>query len=423
MLKTIDILLGITVVMLIASMAVTVLTQLITDLANTRGKHLARGLGDLLRQIDPSLSSEMAEQVSRAVLTHPMISDVGQRLGATIHREEFTKLLLDIASGQTPRNDKNRLSDPAKQILAKLIENNGIRDPAATLENVRAYALQLEMSRPELATNVRHNMALLQEANSRLVAKINAWFDQTIDRVSERFTASTRMITVACSVAVVAAVQLDTIDIINRLSIDEGLRNALVEKAFALDERPRDPGRPERSGDTSKPRVSAGSSGNASPVPSPYAKGSNGTPASPGRTDEAKGKPPVVSTAPASASMPQPAVSAPDPTGKPAPASVRTDLEYLQDLGLINVLGSSKSWYGRWREVNPIGMILSVFLLSLGAPFWYAVLQNLLKLRGILAVKDDEQRRERQNPQPPADLTAGGTQAAPPLVGERGVLG
>ncbi|WP_367026376.1 hypothetical protein ABZN20_19880 [Methylococcus sp. ANG] len=421
MLKTIDILLGVSVVMLIASMAVTVLTQLITDLANTRGKHLSRGLGDLLRQIDPSLSREMAEQVSRAVLTHPMISHVGQRLGATIHREEFTKLLLDIASGQTPRDSKNRLSDSARQILANMLEKNGIEDPAATLENVRAYALQLELSHPELATNVRHNVALLQEANSRLVAKINGWFDQTIDRVSERFTATTRLITVACSVVVVATVQLDTIDIINRLSVDEELRNALVQKAFELDQRPRDAGKPEKAGDASRPKIPAPPSVNATPLPSPHTKGPDGTAAIPGRAEEPKGKPASVPTAVAGTMAPQSPVSAQFTTG--SPAGVRTDLEYLQDLGLINVLGSSKGWIGRWREVNPIGMILSVFLLSLGAPFWYAALQNLLKLRGVLAVRDDEQRRERQSPQTSADQTAGGTPAAPPLAGERGILG
>jgi hypothetical protein len=398
--------------MLIASMAVTVLTQLITDLANTRGKHLSRGLGDLLRQIDPSLSREMAEQVSRAVLTHPMISHVGQRLGATIHREEFTKLLLDIASGQTPRDDKNRLSDPAKQILAKMLEKNGIDDPAATLENVRAYALHLELSRPELAANVRHNMALLQEADSRLVAKINGWFDQTIDRVSERFTAATRLITVACSIVVVTAVQLDAIDLINRLSIDEVLRKAVVEKVFELDQRPRDSGKQEKSGDAARPKTSA-ASGSATPVPNPQTKGPNGTPAMPGRTEEPKGKPAFVPSAPQS---PIPAQVA---SGRPA--SVKTELEYLQDLGLINVLGSSKGWFGRWREVNPIGMILSVFLLSLGAPFWYAALQNLLKLRGVLAVKDDEQRRERQRSRASPNQAAGGAPAAPPPIGERGI--
>lgn len=418
MLKTIDILLGISVVMLIASMAVTVLTQLISDLANTRGKHLSRGLADLLRQIDPSLSREMAEQVSRAVLTHPMISRAGQRLGATIHREELTKLLLDIASGQTPRDDRSRLSDSARQILVKTLERNGIEDPAATLENVRAYALQLELSRPELATNVRHNMALLQEANSRLVAKINGWFDQTIDRVSERFTASTRLITVACSIVVVAAIQLDTIDIINRLSVDEGLRNALVQKALELDQRPRDAGKP---GEAARPKTPAQPPGNTVPAPNPHTKGPNGTTAVAARTEEPKGKPSVAPTAPAGMAA-QPSSVIPQ-VAMATPVGVRTDLAYLQDLGLINVLGSSKGWLGRWREVNPIGMILSVFLLSLGAPFWYAALQNLLKLRGVLAVKDDEQRRERQSPQTSADQSAGSTPAVPPLTGERGILG
>jgi hypothetical protein len=418
MLKTIDILLGVSVIMLIASMAVTVLTQVFTDLANTRGKHLSRGLGDLLRQIDPSLSREMAEQVSRAVLTHPMISHVGQRLGTTIHREEFTKLLLDIASGQTPRDDKNRLSDSARQILAKMLEKNGIGDPAATLENVRAYALQLELSHPELATNVRHNVALLQEANSRLVAKINGWFDQTIDRVSERFTATTRLITMACSVVVVATVQLDTIDIINRLSVDEELRNTLVQKAFELDQRPRAAGKPEKVGNAIRPKIPAPPSVNTTPLPSPRMKGLDGTAAIPGRAEEPKGQPAPAPTAVADTMTAQSPVSA-----HGGPAGVRTDLEYLQDLGLINVLGSSKGWIGRWRELNPIGMLLSVFLLSLGAPFWYAALQNLLKLRGVLAVKDDEQRRERQSPQTSADQTAGGMPAAPPLAGERGILG
>ncbi|QXP90656.1 hypothetical protein [Methylococcus capsulatus] len=415
MLKTIDILLGISVVMLIASMAVTVLTQLITDVANTRGKHLARGLGDLLRQIDPSLSREMAEQVSRALLTHPMISHVGQRLGATIHREEFTKLLLDIASGQTPRDDKNRLSDSARQILAKMLEKNGIEDPATTLENVRAYALQLELSHPELATNVRHNIALLQEANSRLVAKINGWFDQTIDRVSERFTATTRLITVTCSTVVVVAVQLDTIDIINRLSVDEGLRNALVQKAFALDQRPRDTGAPEKASAVSRPKTPPPS------IDAPlHMKASDGTTAMPGRSDEPKGKPAATPGVLAAAAAPPLASISPADKGR---SDVGTDLEYLQDLGLINLLGSSKGWLKRWHEVNPIGLILSVFLLSLGAPFWYAALQNLLKLRGVLAVKDDAQRRERQSPQTSAERPAGGTPAGLPVTGERGILG
>ena len=34
-------------------------------------------------------------------------------------------------------------------------------------------------------------------------------------------------------------------------------------------------------------------------------------------------------------------------------------------------------------------MLVTSLLLSLGAPFWYGVLRNLLQLRSVLAVKDD----------------------------------
>jgi hypothetical protein len=356
MLKTIDILLGITVIMLIASMAVTVLTQFVTGLLNSRGKHLLRGLGDLLQQIDPALERRIADQIARAVLTHPMISNTQQRPGSIIHREEFTKLLMDIAAGSA----LHPLPDNVAPILQQLLANNGIRDPAATLDKVRAYALQLELANPELATNVRHSIALIQEANSKFVAKINSWFDQTIDRVSDRFTASTRVITVLCSIVVVLAIQLDTLNVINRLSLDDGLRNALVAKAFELDKRVLD----------NQEQGLSSASANLNP------------------TDEAK----------AIASTDQTATAVATNLG-----DIKLELKGLQELGVIDVPESTEEWLKRWQQGNPAGIILSVFLLSLGAPFWYGALKNLLKLRGNIADKDDEQRRERQTSQPATD--------------------
>lgn len=329
MLKTIDILLGISVLMLIASMAVTVLTQFVSGLLNIRGMHLLRGLGDLLQQFDPTLERKVADQIARAVLTHPMISTVNYRPGNTIHREELTKLLMDIAAGNTHQP----IPDNVKPVLQQLLMNNGIHDPAATLDKVRAYALQMELTSPELATNVRHNIALIQEANSQFVAKINSWFDQTIDRVSDRFTASTRVITVLCSIVVVLAIQLDTLDVINRLSLDDGLRNALVAKAVEFDKQVLD--------SKDVPIKNAG--------------------------------------------------------------DMKLEIKALQNLGVINVPNNTEEWTKRWQQSNPAGIILSVFLLSLGAPFWYGALKNLLKLRGNTADKDDEQRHERQTSRPAAD--------------------
>ena len=394
MLKTIDVLLGLSVVMLVASMAVTVLTQFVTSLANSRGKHLARGLGDLLQQIDPQLERTVADRISHAVLTHPLISHLqglpflGTKLGDTIHREEFTKLLMDIAARQSFGLDEKTFPPEIREKLKGLLKDNGIDDPAATLDNVRAYALQLEQANPELATNVRHNIALMQEANSRLVAKVNSWFDQTMDRVSDRFTASTRIITVICSLIVVAAVQLDTIDVINRLSLDDRLREQLVQQALELD----------------KAKLTEPASATARPST---------------QTD----------TSAASAKPQAPTINKDDNANDQAASFnvtlVKSNLQGLQDSGLINIIGSGKvDWWQHWCEVNPIGILLSVVLVSLGAPFWYGALKNLLKLRGVIASKDDQQREERQSTQTTTAITGNPSAAGgSPLPGERGILG
>jgi hypothetical protein len=53
-----------------------------------------------------------------------------------------------------------------------------------------------------------------------------------------------------------------------------------------------------------------------------------------------------------------------------------------------------------WRQGSTLaGVLLSSLLLSLGAPFWYEALKSLLKLRGVMAKKDDSAREERQSDQ------------------------
>ena len=43
-----------------------------------------------------------------------------------------------------------------------------------------------------------------------------------------------------------------------------------------------------------------------------------------------------------------------------------------------------------------LGLLLTTFAVSLGAPFWFDLLKNLLKLRSLLAKQDEEERKKRQ---------------------------
>jgi hypothetical protein len=139
---------------------------------------------------------------------------------------------MELAAGTGPQ----QLEEDARQRLLLALEANGVTDPAAAVHRVGEIMLELETSRPELAASARQNLALLQGAKSALVAKVNAWFDQTMDRVSERFTFTTRWITFSVALALAFVVQLDALLLVNRLATDPQLRAAMVQQAVAADQ-------------------------------------------------------------------------------------------------------------------------------------------------------------------------------------------
>jgi hypothetical protein len=342
MLKTIDVLIGLAVVMLLMSMIVTVITQFVNSLLNSRGKHLWQGIADILQQISPGFDRRIAEEISGAVLSHPMIRDEKGRFGSVIHREELTKLLLELASNNSPQ----KISGDAVTVLQKTLVETGVCRPGSPEEiqqqikgiisNIGAFALQLELAHPELTNNARARIAILQQAGSGFVAKINLWFDQTIDRISDRFTYHTRFVTFGAGLLLALVVQLDTAALVSRLAADDTLRSSLVAEAQNVSQNP-----------------------------------------------------------------------APGPSLNP------TELQNIHDLQTNNLIGvpvSFSDWERRWSKDNApmklLGILLSSILLSLGAPFWYNALQNLLRLRSLVAVKDDVQRRTRQLPLPTAAAAA-----------------
>ena len=364
MLKSLDILIGLTIVLLALSMAVTMITQAVTTVLNSRGRHLRRGLVDLLQQLDPALTETLSRTVATGILTHPLVSGSntpvaagsplevvtstfdrirrsigGPRLGNVVHREEFTKLLMAFAAGQ----GTGQLESAAKDALMKALKENGVDNPEQRLKDIRQVALRLEKSAPELSHMARQNIAILEAAESDFVAKIHNWFDQTMDRTSQRFTASTRAITFVGAFLVAFGLQVDTPALVNRLAADEKLREQFVTEAKALyaDQKAMD--------------------------------------------EAARQKPPA----------------APAPSTAPDQEEMaRKYRVFLATNGLITFPSVGQKWIEGYRNVNLFGVLMTALLLSLGAPFWYSLLGRLLQLRSVLAVKDDVQRAERQLREP-----------------------
>jgi len=339
--KSLDVLIGITVVMLVVSMAVTLITQAITSLLNSDGKRLFEGLRSLLLQVDPALAG-VADEVVNAILTHPLLADSRGRLGAVVHRDEFTRLLLDLAAG----TGVQKLKGDSRATLVAVLQRNGIQDPDAVLKKIRLTALKLEEEHPDWASSFRRDTAIMQEASSQFIAKINGLFDSTIDRISARFTANARIITFAASILIALVLQLDTVRIINNLWMNDSLRDRLIEMS-------------------NNPAASI--SGN------------------PGR----------------------------DSISRNVQEDLARNVQSLKQLAsseLFLLPASYSVWWQSWNAAKVPGVMLSALLLSLGAPFWYSALKTLLRLRALVADKDDAQRLTRQTSQ--ADRGTGPTSDA-----------
>jgi hypothetical protein len=391
MLKTLDILIGVATVMLLFSMAVTIVTQFVANLMQSRGKNLLQGLAGLLKQIDPNLPAEAANKIAETVLKHPLVAEANGKLGEVIHREEFTTLLMGLAAGEGAAT----LDAVTKKAVEDLLAKNGVADPAGTLKNIRSAALVLEASNPELASDVRHAKAILQEARSQFVAKVHGWFDQTIDRVSARFTVTARIITFIAALIVAVTVQLDTFALVDRLSVDDQFRDAVRGSADKVVKEA-----------TAAQAASANSSATA-PAPTAKTTDANAPAGAATPTPTATATPtatPSPTNTPASGTG---TTTSPTPTPTPATSLSSSDVqkEYyklLSSAGLVTLPTDWQTWVDNWTLAKVPGILLSALLLSLGAPFWYARLQDLLKLRSTVAQNDANQRQIRQTTQPPA---------------------
>lgn len=428
MLKSIDLLISFTVVILVVSMAVTMITQLLVNLLNLRGVALKRGVTELLVLIDKGVNRTDAKAISDHILRDPLVGQpafIGKyrRLASIIQREELTKLLL--AFGRDPAQFPEHPHTAAETVpeLAELqntlkdsLGNNGIGNADQTLGQIRMAALALEKTNPELSNGMRANVAMLNFAASDFLGKLFGWFDQTMDRVSDSFTGRTRLATVGVAVGVAVLLQLNTVGIINRLSSDDALRTRLVDYAIKQDS----------ATDNTDAKSSAAGPGQES-APKPPVCVSRAAPP-PSASLPAKGPPDAktASTTPAKLAA-DPAAGTPRASGSPTPVkgAAATDLaaarKIIGDSNLIP-LPEWNNWIGGWRDPSlVIGVLLSAILLSLGAPFWFAMLKNLLQLRSALALQDDSARKTRQTAQP-AGASGGGPTPPAGDGGEAGVL-
>ena len=387
MLAYLDTFIGFAVVMLGASLLITVLTQMVSALFSHRGANLRWGLETMFKNLPNSPlmnTATHAEMIAKDVLTHPLISDSifslkpqwladRIRLATAVHPDELFAILRDLST------------KPAYTAIA------GLPAEIDTLVNAQNPAtgrrLALLSAVPAFAgLNPSDKVPLFEDTVKSIkdeAGQLEAWFNATMDRVSARFTTYMRVWTVAFSVALALGTGLNSVSLLSGLYKNGALRQSLAGAAT--------------------PMLALG--GNVLPAAGQSPVGKMYTDAVAAALTNAKLTIPLPATGITSDadarswltthvtdSAQQTAVLA--AYDQAIKASLDQDVKNAAQVRTILDNASFDVRKFGWQPDQPWppqlpGVLASAALLTLGAPFWFNMLKQLTNLRPIVANKSD----------------------------------
>lgn len=201
-----DIALGMVFLFVLISLLCSAIHEMLSQLLRMRAKNLEAGLGNLLQ-------SGEGNQLVDDLYKHPLInclSKTGQR-PSYIPPKNFTLALMDIMTGNTGKLPSDNKS------LIETIEKQGL---FAETEAGKSIILLLHEAGNDVE-KARRN--------------VESWYNDAMDRVGGWYKQKTQVIIFTIAFIVCAALNIDAIKISQTLWTDIALRQALVEAASSTD--------------------------------------------------------------------------------------------------------------------------------------------------------------------------------------------
>ncbi len=317
-----DVVVGLGFLYLLFALACTALNEVIAGAFGRRAKTLRQGIQQLVG--DPALAD--------ALYRHPAIVSISKTEGKAVRApsyispERFAAVLTDHLTGDQPVTDTGALAAGIKTL------------PATTARQLQVL-FDVSKGDPEV---FRKNVA--------------DWFEEGMDRVSGWYKRGVQGQTYLMAIAVVLVLNLDSVQLINRLWSDSGFRTAAVEQARA--------------------RIQA--TGVAEVPVMEYTGG-----------DAADAGEPVL-TGMASLSDAETQLLTSLRGWRDDRSRLAADLVVKGDS-----LGVRSAWLFGTAVTHLPGWIITILAISLGAPFWFDFLNRFMNLRSSGRAADEPRSKVR----------------------------
>jgi hypothetical protein len=448
MLDSLDILIAFVLIMLLVSLLITITVQMTSAVLNLRGLNLAKGLERTFSVVTPDIEQN-AKELARFVLKGPSLSDSflpdwpvirWWRHSAAIRPDEVFDAIHRIATGR--RSASPTLKEDAQTLLialgvdAKIISGAAakIRGAEETATSFIDTANKAVQSLPDEKIRAQVE-AVLESAKARLSSyeiaaadktaaagesidaaykKFQYWTETCQERAQQWFTMHTRIVTIFFAFVFAVWLQLDTVDIFKLVSSNRAVREKLVAQSAVIASQAEkalgdSPGILQEAYEAWRQK----SDQNVKTAVASIQVAPNDTREK--LTDRIEQTLASVTDKEAALKSFNESVdkTVTDTLKKQARdyTAVKTDFDNTGfDLFPKNDRGRwGNRWYDGWKG-HFWGVLFSVGLLSLGAPFWYNALKKLSSLRSTVAQNISNEQKQAQ------EQADGGSSKPPPTV-------
>jgi hypothetical protein len=346
-LKILDVVVGLMFVYLLLSLLASAIKEYIASVMNLRGKELARGIGRLLEDLDAGhalerafegLKSSAASEIpslTQRFYNHPLIRPLATRRGrlfgwlhnaprlpSYIPARTFALALLDVLGYRDPAADDPAPDPGSKAAVLVNIMKLLKRESPLDLSELKIMLEKANMP-AEAVARILESFTGAQSRLQHLHDGVEVWFNNAMDRVSGAYKRNVQGWLLVIGFTVAGVTNADTIQMWHQLAGNEELRAAMVERATAT-----------------LPTMDA------------------------------------VVNHPAADSLTQEQAR----ERYRAASALVSEMDFQLGWSRAEGMGWPESWQAGILKI--LGLLLTAVAISLGAPFWFDLLNKVISIRG-----------------------------------------
>lgn len=335
-----DVVIGLVFIYLLYSLLGTLIQEIIATNIGLRGQLLRKAIK---RMLDDDTTT--SNNLSKAFYKHPLIkylvadTSLIKKEPSYITKETFSKVVIDLLKGKQPKPG----GSSTQPIQTSLDTGNPAWDTSIKIETeTLTYLTSIWV---DAQGDVKKFEDLLQQ-----------WFNEMMDRTTGWYKKRTQQILLIVGLIIAIAFNVDTIQIIEKLQKDPKLREQIVAQAGAFVKE-----HPNLDNELAQTKAQIDSTPKLSTEQKKNQK--NAADANYDKTKKLR-----------------------DSLFKQATTLVGSDINKVNNELAIGWDG------GLWKNLHwtsILGWLLTALAISLGAPFWFDLLNKLMQLRSSIATKDD----------------------------------